>query len=88
QLWLKKEVMGEGDYFVGALLGAFLGWQGVLLSIFLAYLLAGSVLAFLLWAGKVSWGQYVPFGPALVTGGVVALFLGREILNWYLSFLW
>ena len=88
KLLFKKEVMGEGDLYLVALLGAYLGWQGVLLSIFMAYLLAGAVSAVLLVSGKIKMGQYVPFGPALVTGGFIALFFGQQIMNWYLGSLW
>ncbi len=43
KLWFKKDAMGEGDLYLGAMLGAFLGWQGVVLAIFLAYFIAGLV---------------------------------------------
>ena len=81
----KKEAMGEGDLYLAALLGAFLGWSGVLLSLFLGCLLAGLVLLVLLPLGKVKMGQYVPFGPALAAGGMITLFLGERIINWYLG---
>ncbi|MFC1510992.1 prepilin peptidase [Candidatus Margulisiibacteriota bacterium] len=85
KLALKKEAMGEGDLFLAAMLGAWLGWQGVLLSIFLAYLVAGVICLFLLLLRKVKIGEYVPFGPAVVAGGLITLFFGQQILNWYLG---
>jgi leader peptidase (prepilin peptidase)/N-methyltransferase len=85
KLWFKKEVMGEGDLFLAALLGAFLGWQGVLLSLFLAYLVAGSVALIFLILGKVKMGQYVPFGPALAAGGILTLLFGRMLVACYLN---
>jgi leader peptidase (prepilin peptidase)/N-methyltransferase len=81
----KKEVMGDGDLFLAALLGAYLGWRGLLLSVFLAYLLAGMVLLVLMLLRKVKTGQYVPFGPALAGGGVITLFFEQQIMNWYLN---
>lgn len=84
-LWFKKEVMGEGDLYVAALLGATLGWDGVLLSIFLAYLLAAAVSLILLALGKVRMGQYVSFGPALAGGGIITLFFGQQLIAWYLG---
>ena len=81
----KKEAMGEGDLFVAALLGAFLGWQGVLLALFLAYLLAGLAAVLLLVLGRVKLGESVPFGPALALGGILALFFGKQLLTWYLA---
>lgn len=83
----RKEVMGEGDPLLAAVLGAGLGFRGGLLAIFLGYFMAAAVLIILLAARRVKMGQYVPFGPALAAGGVVALFFGPAIINWYLGYL-
>ncbi len=85
--WFKKETMGEGDWYLGALLGAYLGGSGVLLAIFIAYLSAGLAAGILLAARKARLGQYIPFGPALVFGAVVTVFWGERILAWYLRLL-
>ncbi|MBI5078691.1 prepilin peptidase [Candidatus Saganbacteria bacterium] len=83
KLLFKKEAMGDGDPYVAALLGANLGLSGVLLAVFLAYLLAAVVSLFLLASGRVKMGQTIPFGPALVAGGIITLFWGDGILSWY-----
>lgn len=83
--YYKREVLGEGDLYLAALLGAFLGWAGVLLAIFLAYVLAALVSGVLLLTGRVRFGGYIPFGPALAAGGVIALFYGTPIIGWYLG---
>ena len=85
KLWYKKTVMGEGDLYLAGFIGAFLGWQGVVLAIFLAYLLAAVVALAFLALGRVKLGEYIPFGPALVAGGLTALFFGNIIINWYLT---
>jgi len=82
----KKEVMGEGDWFVAALLGAFFGWGGALMAIFIAYLLAAMAATILLIFKRAKFGGYVPFGPALVLGGVIVLFFGGPLLSWYWGF--
>lgn len=87
KLVFKKEAMGDGDYYLGAMFGAFLGWQGVLVMIFLAYLLAGVMVLILLSIGKVKMGGYIPFGPALVAGGIIAFLYGQQLLAWYLAIL-
>jgi leader peptidase (prepilin peptidase)/N-methyltransferase len=83
----KKDALGEGDPCVAALLGAFLGWEKLLLALFLAYLLAAFISAALLIAGKVKIGQAVPFAPALAAGGAIALFCGGRMLIWYSGWL-
>ncbi|MFH1684595.1 MAG: prepilin peptidase [Candidatus Margulisiibacteriota bacterium] len=85
KILFKKEAVGEGDLYLAALLGACLGFSGVLLAIFISYLLAGAVTLVLLAAGKVKMGDYVPFGPALAGGGVIAFFFGQQIIGWYIN---
>lgn len=87
KLAFKKEAMGAGDLYLAAFLGAFLGWPGLLVSVFLAYLLAGLVCFMLLLFKKVKLGEYIAFGPALVVGGLITLFFGQQIINWYLNLL-
>jgi len=81
--WYKKEVMGEGDWMMAAMLGAFLGWDGVLLALFLAFLLAATVAIILLIFKKAKFGQMIPFGPALAAGGLIVLYWGEPIIKWY-----
>ena len=85
--YFHKEGMGEGDLYLGLALGAYLGWLGGILAIFLGSLIASAFLLILLLVGKVKLGQYVPFGPALVLGGLLVLFWGNRLVAWYLSWL-
>ena len=82
---LKKEGMGGGDIKLIAMIGAFLGWKGMLLTIFLAAL-SGSLIgiALILIKGK-SRADLIPFGPFLALGAVSSLLWEGEILKWYLS---
>jgi len=83
---LKKEGMGGGDIKLIAMMGAFIGWKGVLLTIFLAAL-SGSVSGILLISLKGrNRSEPIPFGPFLVLGALVSLFWGSGILGWYLQF--
>jgi leader peptidase (prepilin peptidase)/N-methyltransferase len=78
-----KEGMGGGDIKLLAMIGAFLGWQQVLLTVIVGGLL-GSVLGVGLIAARViSRSDYIPFGPFLSLGAVVAMLFGPEILGWY-----
>lgn len=78
-----KEGMGGGDIKLLAMIGAFLGWKPTLLTIMIGAM-AGSIVGVSLIAFKVlRRDQYLPFGPFLALGAVVALFFHREVLDWY-----
>lgn len=81
----KKDAMGFGDVKLMAMVGALLGWKGVLLTTF-AGSLFGSVIGILLikMKGK-NWDSSLPFGPYLVAGALVSLFWGQELFMWYLN---
>ena len=81
--FLKKEGMGGGDIKLAAMIGAFLGWQKLLLTVFLASLL-GSVIGITLILSKLRSRQdLIPFGPFLAAGAMIALFWGNDLLHWY-----
>lgn len=77
--------MGGGDIKLMAMIGAFLGWKGVLTTLLLASstgALAGGILI-LLW--RANWRTYIPFGPFLAGAAVFALFASNRIIDWYLD---
>jgi leader peptidase (prepilin peptidase)/N-methyltransferase len=84
--WLfKKEGMGGGDVKLLAMVGAFLGWKAVFLTIFLSSLI-GSITGIMMMILKGKDFKYaIPFGPFLSVGAVVALFYQNEIISWYLQ---
>lgn len=79
------EGMGGGDIKLLAMIGAFLGWPAVPVSLFLASL-AGSVVGLacmiLTGAGR---RLALPFAPFLCVGALIFIFLGDEIIGFYLS---
>jgi len=77
--------MGGGDMKLGAMLGAFLGWSVVLVAVFVAVLLGGALAIPLLVTGKRGRKDPIPFGPFLALGGVVGLFWGERLAQWYVS---
>lgn len=113
-LLLKKPGMGFGDVKLLAMLGAFLGWKGVIAIIVLASF-AGSIIGILMLLffrmrgesttttltteetaekdspldedddGVTLEGHYLPFGPYLALGGIVYMFVGPELWDWYIS---
>ena len=83
--WLfKREGMGGGDVKLLAMIGAFLGWESVILTILFSSLI-GSITGIIIIALKGKNLKYaIPFGPFLSLGAVTALFYGREIIKWYI----
>lgn len=83
--WLfKREGMGGGDVKLLAMIGAFLGWKAVILTIFLSSFI-GSVVGItaMLIKGK-DFKYAIPFGPFLALGAVMSLFWGESLIKWYL----
>ena len=85
RIFLDKEAMGAGDAKLAAMMGAWLGWQGVLLAVLIAAAI-GSLLGLgAIAIGKLGRSQAFPFGPFLALGGGISLFLGEKILTTYLG---
>lgn len=82
-----KEGMGYGDFKLLAALGAWLGWKMlpvvVLFSSFAGALVGIALIVFARRGRNVP----IPFGPYLVMGGLIALFWGDSIVNYYLRVL-
>lgn len=76
----KKEAMGGGDIKMMAMVGAFVGIPGVLLTIFLGALFGSLIF------GPISLktGKLVPFGIFLALGAGIAEPWGAAIVDWYL----
>ncbi len=79
-----KEGMGGGDIKLLAMIGAFVGWQGVLVTIFVSSIVGTIVgLTIMLVRGK-NLKYALPFGPFLSLGAVIHVFVGAELIHWYL----
>lgn len=75
--------MGGGDVKLIAMIGAFVGWQAVLVTIILSACCgAGSGLTLIL-LGLKGRRDPVPFGPFLAIGGITAMLWGEALLGWY-----
>ena len=79
-----QTAMGGGDSKLAALLGAWLGWQHLLLSSFLACVLGAFVGGGAIALGLLSRRTPIPFGPYLALGAVIALFWGDYLVALYL----
>jgi leader peptidase (prepilin peptidase)/N-methyltransferase len=78
--------MGMGDVKLAFLLGlylGFLGWGEVFLGLFLGFLFGALVGLVLIATGVRGRKDFLPFGPFLAAGTVVAVLWGEPILRWY-----
>lgn len=79
---LRREAMGFGDVTLLAMIGAFVGWQAVLLVFFLAPF-AGLVIGVAQWL--VRRDHVIPYGPFLCLAALVVLWRWAEIWDWALA---
>lgn len=79
----KKHGMGQGDFKLLAVLGAWLGPMILPLIILLSSLL-GSIVGIILMRQQ---GESKPFafGPYIAIAGIIALLYGHDIMSWYLG---
>ncbi len=83
----REEGLGLGDVKMLAMVGAFLGWRGVLVTLFFGAL-AGAVAGLaLIRSGRGDRKSKLPLGTFLAFGGVVALFAGQPLVDAYLGLL-
>lgn len=76
---------GMGDAKVIVLLGILLGPLSAIVAVFVSTLSAGLFAVVLLTTRRRRAGDYLPHGPFLVMGALIALLWGPEIWDWYAS---
>ena len=81
----KKEGMGGGDIKLLAMIGAALGWEGVLFTIFIGSLIGTLIGIILMLRTHKGLKLAIPFGPFLSMGAISYIFFGSSIINWYLN---
>lgn len=77
------EGLGGGDVKLAGMIGAFLGWPGVFLTIFTAALVGSLLGLALIRAGRGTRRTALPFGTLLAPAAVFAALLGPSIWQWY-----
>lgn len=80
-----KEGMGYGDFKLLAALGAWMGWQSILMIILLSSLVGAVVGTILLIRSKKGRDTAIPFGPYLAAAGWIAMLWGEPLLGLYLD---
>ena len=81
-----EEGLGMGDVKMLGMIGAFLGWKLVVLTLVISSFLGSIIGVFVLISRKESLKYAMPFGTFLAVGAFIAAVVGDHILNWYLGF--
>lgn len=81
----KKEAMGGGDVKLAAMIGAFLGWRYIIISLFFGFFLGALTGIFLIMTKVKKREDVIPFGPFIVLGSLITLLWGEKIISWYLG---
>lgn len=85
RIFLQKEAMGGGDPKLAAMIGMWLGWQNILLTIMIASAIGTLVGAIAIATKSLDKQQKIPFGPFLALGAAISLFFGKDLITNYLN---
>jgi leader peptidase (prepilin peptidase)/N-methyltransferase len=80
------EGLGMGDVKMLAMIGAFLGWRLMLLTLVLASFLGSVVGLGLIVLRRGDMKSSLPFGTFLTIAAFIALVVGNDLIAWYLRF--
>ena len=83
----KAEGMGGGDIKLLAMIGAVIGWKGVVFTLFSASFLGSAAGLLVVWRSGGDMRHALPFGPFLSAGAILHLFWGPPLIEWYLGLL-
>lgn len=78
--------MGFGDVKLAGVLGmylGYLGWGSLVVGAFLAFLIGGVVGVALMALGRAGRKSRIPFGPYMVAGALIAVFVGQSLAHMY-----
>jgi leader peptidase (prepilin peptidase)/N-methyltransferase len=79
------EGMGGGDVKMLAMIGAFLGWKLVLVTLVLSSVVGSGIGLIVIAIRKGGMKYALPYGTFLALGALVASLAGEAIVNWYVG---
>ncbi|NOY61279.1 MAG: prepilin peptidase [Calditrichaeota bacterium] len=86
QIIFKKESMGAGDVKLAAMLGAFVGLKGILMSLFLAIFIAAFTGAMGILLQKLDRKSILPFGPFIAFATTLYILFPHQIEFYFYLF--
>ncbi|MDP6582173.1 MAG: A24 family peptidase [Vicinamibacterales bacterium] len=81
-----EEGMGMGDVKMLAMIGAFLGWQPMLVTLMIASLSGSLVGVGMMLAQRGGMKYALPLGSFLAAGALIATHVGQPLVEWYVGF--
>jgi leader peptidase (prepilin peptidase) / N-methyltransferase len=85
-LWRREEGLGMGDVKMLAMVGAFLGWKAVLVTLVFSSFSGALIGLALIASQRGNMKLALPFGTFLALGTLVAMFAGEPLVTWYAGF--
>jgi leader peptidase (prepilin peptidase)/N-methyltransferase len=82
----REEGLGMGDVKMLAMVGAFLGWKAVLVTLVLGSLTGALVGVALIAVSRGSMRLALPFGAFLAPAALAAMLVGEPLIAWYAQF--
>ena len=82
---ISKGGMGLGDVKFAGVLGIWTGFPGIIVNLYLAFIIGGVAALLLCALHKADRKSRIPFGPCLSAGAVLSFFFSSCILDWYWS---
>ena len=82
----REEGLGMGDVKMLAMIGAFLGWKAVLVTMVLSSFSGAAIGLALISAQRGGMKLALPFGTFLAVGAVAAMLAGEPLITWYAGF--
>jgi leader peptidase (prepilin peptidase)/N-methyltransferase len=82
----KEEGMGMGDVKMLAMIGAFLGWRAVIITLVLSSFVGATIGLVLIASQRGGMRYALPFGTFLSVAALVAMLVGDRLMAWYLGF--
>lgn len=79
-----KEGMGGGDIKLLGMIGAFLGWKGVIVTLLVGSFSGAAIGSAFMFIFRKDSKHPIPFGPFLAAGAVIYLYFGEALIRWYL----
>jgi len=85
RIFYKKEGMGLGDVKLMLMAGAYLGYANTIVALLGAIWIGAIAGIIILRSNRTREDNYMAFGPFLALGSLIALFGGKQIIQFYLS---